>query len=160
VVEWSLGLLDKLWSVLGWVWSKGRFFLSSPELELVRGDSGFGYLSNGEFAVLLRFRFRNTSEKPVLLNSLQLRYAGTWHAPSTHPPLTVGLQREHGLLALGVPRELSVTESPRIPPLDVVQRFAFYRLPAPAEPWPKALEVTAKAVFARHKDQKITVRLE
>ena len=67
-----------------------------PEMEIIEQQTKFGRLAGNEFALLLWVKFRNKSDKAVLVKSFEVKHVGTWYKPSEHPPEYVTLQNsEH-----------------------------------------------------------------
>lgn len=102
----------------------------------------------------MRLTLRNESERPTLIRSMRVKFGGSWHEPEPHFPNPLSLAKEHGSYAFGLIRDESVTESPHVPPVDVVKRFGFFLLPEPAERWPKEIVFTAEIAFTRRKTRK------
>jgi hypothetical protein len=130
-----------------------------PQIEVVRPGSYFGRLNseNGAFALLLKVRFRNESERVALIQSIRLRYAGAcYEAIPSRPDRLFTL---HGWVVDFPRREDNIFVAPRIPPMDVVERFALFTLPEPPERWPKNLEFTVKAKFIRRRVRKVAFML-
>ena len=57
-----------------------------PEMEVIGQQTKFGRLKGNGFALLLWVKFRNKSDKAVLVKSFEIKYGGTWYKPSEHPP--------------------------------------------------------------------------
>jgi hypothetical protein len=55
-------------------------------MEIIEQQTKFGRLAAKEFALLLWVKFRNKSDKAVLVKSFEVKHAGTWYKPSEHPP--------------------------------------------------------------------------
>lgn len=130
-----------------------------PQIEAVRPGSYFGRLNkeNGPFALFLKLRIRNESERAVLIRSMHVQYAGKVSQPIKERPNR--LFTEHGWV-VDFPRpEENILQKPHIPSMDVVERFALFILPEPIEAWPKRLEFTAKAEFVRRRSRKISFML-
>src|SRR5262249_52505036 len=117
----------------------------------------FGRLVGKEFALLLWVKFRSKSDKAVLVKSFEVKHAGVWYKPNEHPPERVALQNnEHVQSHAGLQRNESVTNSPRIPSSDVINRFGFFILPEPSEQWPMTLEITVRSVFYGRRSRSVT----
>jgi hypothetical protein len=120
-----------------------------PEMEIIGQQTKFGRLAGKEFALLLWVKFRNKSDKAVLIKSFEVKHAGAWYKPSEHPPRDVTLQNsEHIQARARLQSNESVTNSPRIPPSDIINRFGFFILPEPIEQWPMSIEITVRSKFA------------
>jgi hypothetical protein len=128
-----------------------------PEMEINEQQTKFGRLEGKGFALLLWVKFRNKSDKAVLVKSFEVKHAGMWYKPSEHPPERVTLQNnEHVQSHAGLQSNESVTNSPRIPPSDVISRFGFFILPEPVEQWPMNIEITVRSVFAGRRRRSVT----
>jgi hypothetical protein len=115
---------------------------------------------DGPFALLLKVRFWNESEQPVLIQRFQILYAGRWYAPQPHTGtvyLHVTIMQFGSLLR----PEDDITVSRRIQSMDVIERFAFFVLPNPQVPFPgpEALHLTAEVTFAYRSPRQITLTL-
>lgn len=136
--------------------------LRPPQMEIVSPGSHFGRLDSkgGQFALLLKVRFRNESTQPTLIQHFRIQYAGKWYPPTVHAgsiSLHVLNRSFGGLLRL----EDSVTKSPHIPAMDEIERSAFFLLPDPQEPFPGPgeLHLIAEATFAHRNPQQLTFML-
>jgi hypothetical protein len=126
-----------------------------PQIEVVKPGSYFGRLNseNGPFALFLKLRLRNESERATLIRSIHVQHAGKCSEPiQGHPDR---LFTEHGWVVDFPRREENILITPRITPMDVVERFALFVLTEPAETWPKILEFTVKVKFVRRRIRKI-----
>ena len=130
-----------------------------PQIEVVKSGSYFGRLSteNGPFALFLKLRIRNESERAALIRSIRVQHAGKCFEPTQERPGR--LLTEHGWVVDFPRREENILVTPRIPSMDVVERFALFVLPEPLETWSKRLELTAKANFVRRRSRKISFTL-
>ena len=133
-----------------------------PSMEVVTPGSCFGRMDSpaGRVALLLKVKFRNTSEQPTLINSFRIQYMGDWHAPMVYMG-TVGLYVASGILAAGMHLEENIDKSPSIPAMDIIERAAFFLLPDPPEPFPgpNKLHLTAEASFISRSPRRITFTL-
>jgi hypothetical protein len=140
----------------------GRDLLPPPQMEIVSPGSYFGRLNSqdGQFAVLLKVRFRNESEQPVLIQELRIQYAGHWQTPTVHTGL-LGLHISSGTLAAILRLDDNITKSPHIPAMDVIERSAYFLLPNPPVPFPgpEELQLTAEATFANRSPRQIAFTL-
>ena len=137
-------VVPKVWSLIK---SIVPYFFS-PEMEVIEQPTKFGRLAGKGFALLLWVKFRNKSDKAVLVKSFEIKYAGTWYKPSEHPPEYVTLQNsEHVQSHARLQSNENVTNSPRLPPSDVINRFGFFILPEPVEQWPMSIELTVRSKF-------------
>lgn len=130
-----------------------------PQIEAGKPGSYFGRLNtkNGPFALFLKLRIRNESERAVLIRSMHVQHAGKVSEPIQERPNR--LFTEHGRI-VDFPRpEENILLTPHIPSMDVVERFALFILPEPLEAWPKRLEFTAKAKFVRRRTREISFTL-
>jgi hypothetical protein len=148
--------------ILGMVWEGGtavHTFFSSPQVEIIPSGSVFGRLEGGQLALLLKVRFRNESERPVLVRSLRVQFGGAWHEPQDSAPAHLALNFSNGRRIIGARPGDFMTVAPRIPGVEVVERFAFYCLSEPGEQFPKSLPLTVEAVFSRGKTRRVAVTL-
>ena len=144
--------------------SKGLSFINPilpyffpPEMEIIRQQTKFGRLAGKGFVLLLWVKFRNKSDKAVLVKSFEIKYAGTWYKPSEHPPEHVTLQNnEHVQSRARLQSNESITNSPRMPSSDIINRFGFFILPKPVEQWPMSIEVTVRSKFSRRRSRRVT----
>ena len=126
-------------------------------MEIIGQRTKFGRLAGKEFALLLWVKFRNKGDKAVLIKSFEVKYAGVWYKPSEHPPRDVTLQNsEHVQSHARLRSNESVTNSPRIPPSDIINRFGFFILPEPMEQWAMSLEITVRSLFAGRRSRSVT----
>lgn len=127
-----------------------------PQIEVVKPGSYFGRLNteNGPFALFLKLRFRNEIERATLIRSIHIQHAGKCSEPIQGRPHR--LFTERGWLVDFPRQEENILVTPRIPLMDVVERFALFVLPELLETWPKMLEFTAKAKFVRRRSRKIS----
>ena len=127
-----------------------------PHTEVVKSGSYFGRLNseNGPFALFLKLRFRNEIERAALIRSIHIQHAGKCSEPIQGRPHR--LFTESGWLVDFPRQEENILVTPRIPPMDVVERFALFVLPEFLETWPKMLKFTAKAKFVRRRSRKIS----
>ena len=134
----------------------------SPRIEIVSSESHFGRLDSkdGRFALLLKVRFWNESEQPVLIQRFQILYAGRWCAPQPHTG-TVYLHAESMQFGALLRPEDDITVSRRIQAMDVIERSAFFVLPDPQVPFPRseALHLTAEVAFAHRSPRQIIFTL-
>ena len=137
----------------------GPRLFSSPQVEIIPSGSFFGRLDGGQLALLLKVRFRNESEQPVLVRSLRVQLSGAWREPQDSAPSHLALHIIHGVQAIGTKPGDFVTKTPRIPEVDLVERFAFYYLSEPGERFPKTLPITVEAVFHRGKTRRVAATL-
>jgi hypothetical protein len=132
-------------------------YFSPPEMEVIEQPTKFGRLAGKEFALLLWVKFRNKSDKAVLVTSFEVKHAGAWYKPSEHPPEHVTLQNsEYVQSHAELQSNECITNSPRIPPADVINRFGFFILPESIEQWPMSIEVTVRSKFARRSSRSVT----
>ena len=127
-----------------------------PQIEVVKLGSHFVRLNsqNGPFALFLKLRLRNETERAALIRSIHVEYAGDYYHPIRGRPDR--LLTEHGWVVDFPRQEENILVTPRIPPMDVGERFALFVLPQPLDVWPKRLEFTTKAKFVRQKSREIT----
>ena len=116
VAGWVTKILSVVWEGVTAVCA----FFSSPQMEIVPTESFFGRLQGGQFALLLKVRFRNESERPVLVRSLRVEHAGTWHGPENSAPTHLALHFSHGQHAIGTRPEEFITKARRIPAVEEV----------------------------------------
>ena len=130
-----------------------------PQIEVVKPGSYFGRLNseNGPFALFLKLRLRNESERATLIRSIRVQHAGKCSEPIQGHPAR--LFTEHGWVVDFPRRGENIFVTPHIPSMDVVERFAVFILPEPIETWPKRLEFTAKAKFVRRRTREISFTL-
>ena len=139
-----------------------RDLLPPPQMEIVSPGSYFGRFDSkdGRFALLLKVKFHNESDQPVLMQYFRIQYMGNWQAPQLQTgniTLYASSQRFVNLLR----SEDNVTVSLRIPAMQVVERYAFFLLPDLQEPFPGpgALHVTAEATFVHRDPRQLTFTL-
>ncbi len=134
-------------------------YFYAPQIEVVKPGSYFGRLNseNGPFALFLKLRFRNETERAALIRSIHIEHAGKCSEPIQGRPQR--LFTESGWLVDFPRQEENILVTPRIPPMDLVERFALFVLPEPAETWPKMLEFIAKAKFVRRRAREISFTL-
>jgi Domain of unknown function (DUF4062) len=141
--------------------------LPPPKMQIVGPGSYFGRFDSfgrdpkdGRFALLLKVRFRNESEQPVLIDHFRVHYLGDWHAPMICSG-NFGLRVAEGVLAAGVCLQDNIEKSPSVPAMDVIDRSAFFLLPDPPEPFPgpNELQLTAEAAFTGRSPRQIAFTL-
>ena len=131
-----------------------------PEMEVNEQQTKFGRLAGKEFALLLWVKFRNKSDKAVLVKSFEVKLAGTWYKSSEHPPVDLALRyTEHYTHQERLQLNDSITNSPRIPPSDVINRFGFFILPEPVEQWPMSIKLTVRSKFHGRIRRSVTLTL-
>lgn len=155
VAGWVTKILGVVWEGITAV----RAFFTSPQVEIVPSESFFGRLHGGQFALLLKVRFRNESERPVLVRSLRVEYAGAWHEPENRAPAHLALHFAHGQYAIGTHPEEFIIKARRIPAVEEVERRALYLLSQSEENIPRDLPITVEAVFSRGKTRRVPVTL-
>lgn len=134
-------------------------FFSSPQVEIIPSGSFFGRLEGGQLALLLKVKFRNENERAVLVRKLRVQFGDAWHDSQASAPSHLALHISHGVQAIGTRPGDFITMTPRIPGVDVVDRFAFYCLNEPGEKFPKTLPITVEAVFSRGKTRRVAITL-
>jgi hypothetical protein len=136
--------------------------LPPPQMQIVGPGSYFGRLDSkgGRFALLLKVKFRNESEQPVLLQHFRIEYADSWYAPQLQTG-NVSLYVSTKIFAETLRKEDNITESLRIPEMAEIKRHAFFILPDPPDPFPgpEKLHLTAEAMFVQRSPRQITFTL-
>jgi hypothetical protein len=149
---------------LGTLWKMRRLagdYFAPPHMELVRASTQFGRLEHrsGPLALLLTVLFHNESEQAILLESLAIKYGGTWYQPIHFLGDEIHLLYHHGQHDIQSPRAQSIIAAPYIPASAVAERFGLFRLPELWEQWPTSLQVLAKATFVRRRSRSLVVTL-
>ncbi len=152
VAGWVTKILGVVWEGMTAV----RAFFASPQVEIIPSESVLGRLDNEQLALLLKVRVRNESERPVLIRSLRVQYRGVWTDFEPETPTRWHLLLTHGwpLLNPYGPAE-NIERALRIPPVEVVERFAFFHLTDPGDVQLEHLEVTVEARFSRGKRRRV-----
>lgn len=130
-----------------------------PQIEIVKPGSYFGRLNseNGPFALFLKLRFRNEIERAALIRSIHIQHAGKCSEAKRECPRRL-LTKDGWVVDFPHQKE-NILVTPRIPPMDLVERFALFVLPEPVETRPKMLEFIAKAKFVRRRTREISFTL-
>jgi len=148
-------------SVGRYLTQSANLLLPPPQMQII-SQSHFGRLDSkdGQFALLLKVRFRNESAQPALIQHFRIQYAGDWHLPTVHTD-SIRLHVSNGSFGELLRLEDNVTKSPHIPAMDVIERSAFFLLPEPQEPFPgpESLHLTAEATFVQRSPQQIAFTL-
>lgn len=134
--------------------SLGRFVFAAPEVDVLPARTKFGWAGSGAMLVLT-VRVRNQSAYPVFLKSLRIKHSGTWHSPSDFHFDRIRLDFQEGSHVIdGLVSEISAIDSPRIPPMEVVERFGVFRLPSLSERWPRQLSILWEVAFSRRRNRR------
>jgi hypothetical protein len=149
---------------LGTLWKMRQLagdYFAPPRMDLVPASTQFGRLEHrsGPLALLLTVSFRNDTEQPILLQSLAIKYGGTWYQPIHFLGDRVHLLYHHGQHSIQTPRTQNVIAAPYILASAVAERFALFRLPELWDQWPTHLQVIAKATFVRRRSRSLVVTL-
>ena len=153
-----LSIVEK---ILGFLWrilSKTGSFFSSPKIEIPTQKVAYGRTHNKQFALFVRVRFRNESERDFLVRSLQAEYHGVWHDPLENLPSGVSLLGKDGWQVPSFSGEETIMKAPQIPRMNVVERVALFYLPDPGKELPETLEFTVKVTFSFGKSRVIRAK--
>ena len=153
IASLATGVLKGLWKAVEAVWA----FFSSPMVEVLQPGTVFGRFGRDQFALLLKLKFRNESERPTLVRLVRVLWRDQWYDPQPRLPSRVGLDTAHGSHGQRFEAQESLMETPRIPPVEQVERYALFLLPEPGEPFPTTMEFTVEVVFSRGKSRKLPV---
>jgi hypothetical protein len=104
-------------------------FASFPTLELKRTSFGWLDVEKRRLVLLVWLKFRNNSQKPFLLNSIEVDFVGERLKPAEAAPVHFSCLTESGWLTESLNRVDNIMASPQIPPCDVVERFALFHIP-------------------------------
>jgi len=132
----------------------GRFAFAVPKVDIVPARTKFGW-TGSDFMLVVTVRLRNQNDRPVFLKSLRVKHAGTWYTSRHFHSDRIQLDIEAGSLVIGalIPQS-SAIDSPKIPAMEVVERFGVFWLPTPAERWPKQLSFLWEAAFSRRRNRR------
>lgn len=136
--------------------------LPSTQMRII-SPSHFGRddSNKGQFALLLRVKFRNESGHPVLLECFRIQYAGNWYKPQPHTGNVLLNVSPTKQISVTFHNEKPITESLRIPEMSEIERHAFFILPDPPEPFPgpERLHIIAEARFVHQSPMQIAFTL-
>jgi hypothetical protein len=153
-ISFPLTLLQK---PIEWIYDPLRRFLSPPpQLQIVPSRTFLGRheTQDGPFALLLQMRLYNKSSQATSVQAVELAYDDTVGEPQRMRPRR--LFTEQGWVVDFPRREENILVDRHIPPMNEVERFAYFFLLRPVEP---SHLFTVKVTFVTRRSRKVTFRL-
>jgi hypothetical protein len=136
-------------------------FASFPTLQVKRTSFGWQDPQRTRLVLLVWMRFRNNSQRPFVLNTVEVEFADEWLKPTETSSEHFSCLTEKGWLTESLKRVDDVTASLQIPPCDVVERFALFNVPvATARQQNDRFNFTIRATFPwrRSREESFVIR--
>jgi hypothetical protein len=136
-------------------------FASFPTLQVKQTSFGWRDLERTRLVLLVRMRFRNNSQRPFVLNTVEVEFAGEWLKPIEISSEHFMCLTEKGWLTESLKRVDNVMASLQIPACDVVDRFALFNVPvATARQQNDIFKFTLRANFPwrRRREESFVIR--
>ena len=136
-------------------------FASFPTLQMKRTSFGWHDAERTRLVLLVWMKFRNNSQRPFVLNTVEVEFAGEWLKPIETASEHFSCLTENGWLTESLKRVDNIMASLQIPPCDVVERFALFNVPvATARTQNDVVNFTIRANFPwrRRREESFVIR--